>query len=149
MHSPLLRAPVAEGQQPAQPAPAVPVLGIGDDVRRAVGRRRAVRRPTSLKSCAMRLQLLERRSGRSRRSSGMLDADIFAGPGALAHLLGRQLAVPAQILERAIGAHHAGHRVAVGDAEAGMAEQQRGQHHVLRMDAPRRNEKLVAAASSA
>ena len=47
------RAAIAEGEKPAEPPPAGPVFGIGDDVRRAVreGEARAGDEPESLRPC--------------------------------------------------------------------------------------------------
>ena len=130
MHSLFLPAALAYAEKPAQPAPAVAVDGIGDDVRRAVGEDEA-RSDDELEIARHAPQLVARHGHLA--GERMLHEDVFAGSGAVAQLLGRRHAVLAQILERAIGAHDAGDRVAVGDAEAGLAEEQRRQHHVLRM----------------
>ena len=126
----LLAPALAYAEKPAQPAPAGAVDGIRDDVRRAVGEDEA-RSDDELEIARHAPQLVARHGHLA--GERMLHEDVFAGSGAVAQLLGRRHAVRAQILERAMGAHDPGDRVAVGDAEAGLAEEQRRQHHVLRM----------------
>ena len=48
-----------------------------------------------------------------------------------------------------MGAHHAGQRIAIGDADGGEPQLAGGSTISCACDAPRRNEKLVVAASSA
>ena len=43
------------------------------------------------------------------------------------------LGIGARVVERLVGADHARHRVAIGDADAPVAEPQRFRHHVARM----------------
>ena len=55
----------------------------------------------------------------------------LARPPAFAHTRGRWQAILAYLLQRRPGAHDASHRVAVCDADTGVAERQRLQHNVL------------------
>jgi hypothetical protein len=129
-HSLFLPRRLARAEKPAQPAPPGAVDGIDDDLRRAVGEDEA--RPDNELERARHLPQFVARHGHLA-GERMLDEDVFAGARAVAQLLGRRHAFRAQILQRAMGAHGAGDRVAVGDTETGLAEQQRRQHHVLRM----------------
>ena len=93
----LFGAAVAERQQPAQPAPAVPIGGIGDDVGRAIGKGQP-------------------------RADNQLEADIGRAPGLAQFIDG--------LAQRDMGAHDAGDGVAIGDADAGMAQRDGRRHHV-------------------
>ncbi len=59
-----------------------------------------------------------------------VDKNIFPRTRPLAQLFDRFHPFT-QILEGPKGAHHPGHRIAVGNPDSLVAEQQRGQHHVL------------------
>ena len=99
----LLGPEIAHSQQPAQPAPAGPVRGIGDDVGRAVGEDEAASD-----------RKLETAGGRGGRSAG--GGELFPHP-----------------VQRRIGPDDAGDGVAVGNADAGMAEREGGHDQVLRV----------------
>ncbi len=123
----LAGAPVALAEQAAEPAPAAAVGGIDDDVGRAVGEDEpaAEDEPEILRH---RPQL--RRSEGQIGEGGVFDPDVFAGAVALLQLLRRGQPVLAQLPQRAPGPHHARHRVAVGEAQTRMAEQQRREHQI-------------------
>jgi hypothetical protein len=60
----------------------------------------------------------------------VLDPEIFAGAAAFAQSFGFGQAGFAQVFKRFPGADHAGDRIAVGDADAGMPKQQRREHQI-------------------
>ena len=111
-----------------QSRPAVPILGIGEKVWRAVGKDQPGA-DDELEGLGEGTEGGRVESVRRRRPGG--NPGIFARPRALADLGGRDLAGLAQFLEGAVGAHHSRDRVAIGDADAGMTEQERRQHHLV------------------
>jgi hypothetical protein len=96
-------AAVAEGEQAGEAAPGRAVDRIGDDVGGAVGEGEAGADDETEAVEAARSAIV--RAGPERHDAGA------AGGLGLAHLL-----------QRRMGAHHAGDGVAIGEAEAGEAE---------------------------
>ena len=115
---------VAGAEQPGQPAPAVAVHRIGDDVRRIVGEAQPRARHQA--------EGVEHRQPFARQQPAVLGRlRRLLLPHQLVLGVGREDAP--RLAQAGPGAHHAGHRIAVGDADAGMAEGDSLGHHVRRV----------------
>ena len=126
----LLCPPVAQRQQAAQPAPALAVFRIGQDVGRSVVEPQA-RAQDQLERRGAPLDLFAVDMG----ECGIVDPDDLAQAAGLVHLLGRP-AFRAKVLQRAPGPHHPGQGVAVGQAHARVAAQKGAEHQFLWMRRP-------------
>ena len=126
---PLFRPQIAAGEQSTKLCPSLLVLRIGNDIGAAVlkdhpGPDDQFELPGSffdLGRCKRHIEILI-----------VLDQHIFSRPRSFAQLFDRQDALP-KILKRCKGPNDPGDRVAIGDANSRVAEQKRGENHVLRM----------------
>ncbi len=123
----LLGAGLAQGQQPAEPPPAVAVLRIGEDVGRAVRKDEA---GADRELEMLRLRLKDRRRLGEFLHAGLVHPAVLPRPRALALLLGQRDAVLAHLPQGPVGPHDARHRVVVRDPETQVAEQQGLQHEM-------------------
>ena len=115
---------IADAQQPGQPPPAMAVDGVGDNVRRPVGKAEP-RAGDETESLRQRQRLRRKMTALRSRLWGFARADSL-----ILGILGQH---PAHRFECAPRPHHPGHRIAIGNADARMAQRQRLSDHIGRM----------------